>query len=89
MDRFDTFHTPCQQYDACKIPSDEEFLKRIMLAFPNRRPWIVLSFEHQVSDIEAAGYDLVYPSSPVKAWGFGEPPEMFWVYRPKDAPNPK
>ena len=89
MGRFDTFHTPCRQYDAGKIPGVEEFLKRIARAFPNRHPWIVLGSEHHVSGIEEAGYDLVYPSSPVRVWGFGGPPEMFWVYRPKDTSDPK
>ena len=87
MGRFDTFDTACQQYDACKIQSLEELLKRIYVGFPNRRPWIVMGIDHSVSGIERAGYDLVYPSSEVTVWGWG--PDMFWVYRPKDAPNPK
>ena len=63
------------------------FLKHIIPAFPNRRPWLVLGRTERLRGVEEAGYDLVYPSSDLTVWGWD--PEYFWIYRPKEDPHPK
>ena len=78
MNSFETFHTPCRQYDAFPVLA---VLNVSMPRFEGKLPWLISTYQMRNSPY----YEEAYPLTAPLAWHMTQ--ENFYVYRPKEITN--